>query len=213
MLSVEQAVRALRREILAGLAGDAPLPGGVCLVAGKVSVSLGMQFHSEAGGEGGRLVIATNPSVCAHHITIDFNLQPAATTSHQTEENSLLSTLPPIVEPPHFAELAEVFGPPGFDSSARATVFRESLEDLDGGEQLAVLTTLGTPAPEGEEPALSRARQLIQRLAGSGPAGPKRGPELLRQLAAHAPATELIRLAAECWRTQSDWAAASVTPE
>ena len=110
------------------------------------------------------------------------------------------------------AALSEVFGAPGFDSSARATVFRETLEELDEAECQAVLTSLGTPAPEGEEPALSRARHLVQRLAGSGPAGPRRGPELLRQLASRVPAGVLIRLAAERWRTQSEWAAASVSP-
>ncbi|HTH48064.1 MAG TPA: hypothetical protein VMB21_11165 [Candidatus Limnocylindria bacterium] len=213
MLSVEQAVRALRREILAGLAGNAPLPGGVSLVAGKVSVSLGLQFQADAGDQSGGLVVATDPARCAHQLTIDFNLQLAAASPGQTTEGSSASSLPAVVEPPHFAELAEIFGAPGFDSSARATVFRETLEDLDEAERREVLTTLGTTAPEGEEPALGRARQLIQRLAGSGPAGPKRGPELLGQLASQAPTAALIRLAAERWRTQSEWAAASVTPE
>ena len=214
MLSVEQTIRALRREILTSLAEDAPLPNGVSLVADRVSVSLGLQLQAAAEDGGGGLVVATGPAACVHHLAIEFKLRPA-TLVGQTEGVPPSATLPALVpvaaEPAYFAALAEVIGAPGFDSSARATVFRETLEELDEAEQQAVLTTLGTPAADGEEPALSRARQLIQRLAGSGPAGPKRGPELLRQLAGRAPAGALIRLAAERWRTQSEWAAASVS--
>ena len=185
-------------------------------MADRVSVSLGLQFQVAASGESGGWMIATDPSASAHRLTLEFKLQPAGgadAAKGGVTPAALSAPVPVVVEPIDFAELAEVFGAPGFDSSARATVFRETLEDLDEAERWAVLTTLGDPAAEGEEPALSRARQLIQRLVGSGPAGPKRGPQLLRQLASHAPAAALIRLAAERWRTQSEWAAASVTPE
>lgn len=220
MLSVEQTVRALRREILAALAEDVPLPGGVSLVADRVSIVLGLQFQATAG-DGGGLVVAADASACVHHLTLEFKLQPTALPGQLAEGDAAAITSAPgaapitaqaATESAQVAALSEVFGAPGFDSSARATVFRETLEDLDEAECLAVLTSLGTPAPEGEEPALSRARQLVQRLAGSGPAGPKRGPELLRQLAGRVPAGVLLRLAAERWRTQSEWAAASVSP-
>jgi hypothetical protein len=221
MLSVEQTVRALRREILAALADDAPLPGGVSLVADRVSVALGLQFPAAADDRRDGLVVATDPSACLHHLTLEFKLQPVAlpgplaagAVADAPGVSAVPPTLPPVTaESESVAALSEVFGAPGFDSSARATVFREALEELGEAQRGAVLASLGSPAPEGEEPALGRARQLVLRLAGSGPAGPKRGPELLRQLAGRVPAAVLIRLAAERWRTQSEWAAASVSP-
>ena len=222
MLSVEQSLRALRREILGALAADAPLPGGVELVADRVTVSLALQLQSlaPASDAPGKWGIATEPgSGPAHQLTLEFKVQkpfgsvvapPAgpAPTLALAPESAMTTT----AESPHFAALAEVFGAPGFDSAARATVFRETLEELSEAERKVVLGSLGSSGASGIEPQLHLARHLVLRLAGSGPAGPKAGPERLRQLAERAPVAELIRLAAEKWRTQSEWAAAAPPP-
>lgn len=218
MLSVEQAVSMLRREIQSALAADRPLPGGVTWSADRISLSLGLRFQepAERGNENGQLVVATGPGDCVHHLTIDFKLPTVPSPQHPSD-TPVESPAPALAasgptDSSAFAALAQVFGVPGFDSSARATVFRETLEDLSEAQSQTVLRTLGKPSAD-EEPAVARARHLILRLAGKGPAGPERGPELLRQLAGQAPVPTLIRLAAERWRTQSEWAATSVTPE
>ena len=100
-----------------------------------------------------------------------------------------------------------MFGAPGFDSAARATVFRETLQPLDESDRRKVLASLGAGTAVELDPSLNLAQHLLRRLAGSGPAGPKDGPERLRCLAERFPVVELIRVAAERWRTQSDWAA------
>lgn len=219
MLSVEQAVSMLRREIQSALAADLPLPGGVTWSADRISLSLGLRFQepAERGSENGQLVVATGPADCVHHLTVEFKLPAASLTQPPAgvtaESPAVPVAAPGPAESPYFATLAEVFGAPGFDSSARATVFREALEELSELQRQTVLLSLGTPTAINEEPAVARARHLLQRLASKGPAGPERGPELLRQLAGQAPVQTLIRLAAERWRTQSEWAATSVTPE
>ena len=78
MLSVEQSLRALRREILGALAADAPLPGGVELVADRVTVSLALQLQSlaPASDAPGKWGIATEPgSGPAHQLTLEFKVQ------------------------------------------------------------------------------------------------------------------------------------------
>jgi len=221
MLSVEQSLRALRREILGALAADAPLPGGVELVADRVTVSLALQLQASdpASDASDKWSIATEPgSGPAHQLTLEFKVQkpfgsvvapPAGPTPTLALAPESATT---TAESPHFAALAEVFGAPGFDSAARATVFRETLEELSEAERKVVLGSLGSSGASGIEPQLHLARHLVLRLAGSGPAGPKAGPERLRQLAERAPVAELIRLAAEKWRTQSEWVASAPPP-
>lgn len=216
MLSVQQTIRSLRREILAALADETTLPGGVSLVADRVSVSLAVQINStQPSEEPGWLVVATEPSSCLHHVTLEFHVTSAAHSEGRPTQVLKQSGSTEIAangaEPPNFAVLSEVFGTPGFDSSARATVFREALDELSEEQRRRVLASLGSGPSPGEEAIVIQARHLIQRLAASGPAGSERGLEKLRQLASTCSVRELIQLA-ERWRTQSEWAAVARGP-
>lgn len=215
MMSVEQAVRALRRDVLAALATEAPLPGGALLVADRVSFSLGVCFEPPeiVGAEPGCLVVATEPVPELHRITLEFRVvTPSAHGALSSASPPALPAGPQLQGPEPrsvsvFEMLAEVFGPPGFDSAARATVFREALDALTEAQRLHVLTTLNVSAHSEEEAvAVRHARQLVRRLAASGPAGQERGSDLLRQLATQVTVGELMAVAAQRWETQSAWA-------
>ena len=214
MLTVEQAVRALRREILTALAEDATLPLGATFSAERVTLSLAVRIAPPrvAGGPDA-LQVAEDPGPSDHRVTVEFRLGeiplpvPATTVS---------SAPAPSADQPITADhdgsiastgLAQIFGAPGFDSSARATVFREALEELDAAQQRQALLGLGDPPSAGEDPTVIRARHLIRRLAASGPAGSTNGPRLLRELATRCPVEDLVAQAANRWRTQSEWAA------
>lgn len=215
MLTVEQAVRALRQEILTALAEDATLPRGATFSAERVTLSLAVRIDPSrvAGGGPGALQVAEDPGPSDHRVTVEFRLGeiplpvPATTVSSAPAP----SADQPITAAPDGSiastGLAQIFGAPGFDSSARATVFREALEELDAAQQRQALVGLGDPPSAGEDPAVIRARHLIRRLAASGPAGSTHGPRLLRELATRCPVEELVALAASRWRTQSEWAA------
>ncbi len=216
MLPVQQTIRALRRQILGALADETALPEGVTLVADRVSVSLAVQINpTEPTASPRWLVVVTEPGPCLHHVTLEFRL---ATAEHGENRPAQLVKPSGSTEagangaaPRKFAVLSEVFGAPGFDSSARATVFREALEELSEEQGHRVLLSLGSVPSPGEEAIVSRARHLIQRLAASGPAGSERGPEKLRHLASTGSVRELIQLAKR-WRTQSEWAAVERGP-
>ncbi|MSU37118.1 MAG: hypothetical protein EXS36_18890 [Pedosphaera sp.] len=217
MLSVQKAIRALRRQILAALSDETTLPGSVSLVADRVSVSLAVRISAtESAEEPGWLVVATEPAPCLHHVTLEFHLTAAADLENRPPQviRQPGSTDAPVIGAAlsNFAVLTEVFGAPGFDSSARATVFREALEQLSEEQRCRVLVSLGTMPSPGEEPTVTQARHLIQRLAASGPAGSERGSEKLRQLASTGTVGELIRLA-ERWKTQSEWASVVREPK
>ena len=186
------------------------------MVPDRVSVSLAVQINAtEPAEDPGWLVVATEPASCLHHVTIEFGLS----TAGRAEIRPTQFFKPPRpeepgangAEPRNFAVLSEVFGAPGFDSSARATVFREALEQLSEEQRRRVLVSLGSMPSPGEEAIVSQARHLIQRLAASGPAGSEHGPAKLRHLASMGSVRELIQLA-ERWRTQSEWAAVERGP-
>ena len=107
---------------------------------------------------------------------------------------------------PVFQALCGLFGAPGFDSSARACVFREALEGLSDADVAMVIARLeGTHAGE-VSAAIERAHQLLSRVVRSGPAQSfRRGGEILTALLAQTPVAAVLRLVEERWETQRDW--------
>lgn len=218
MNSVETAIRELRRAALAALAEGTSLPPGVACVAERLTLSLAVRFPlAEADRESGRCDVASGEADGAlHRLTLEFRLGPptaAEAAVHSTntiETRALEGKLPPDVSA--VGVLSDILGAPGFDSSARATVFRETLEELGEGQRRQVLASLGSPASDSEDPPVTQARHRIYRLSGTGPAGKDRGPKLLRELAARHSAESLIQLAKTHWRTPSEWATEAHTP-
>lgn len=214
MTPLEQALQTLRQELETAMS---PLPGsrtGACWTADRATVSIALQLSpSPRTGDPDRFTVATDPGTALHHVTFELRRTPASLTADapapgvESAGQSPMNDAPPLS--PLVSGLAEIFGTPGFDSSARATVFRETLEGLDDPQCRAVLESLGSPAPAGDDEGIARVRHRITRMAASGPAGRDRGPDLLRRLAAlHSPHS-LVQAAATHWRTPSDWATES----
>lgn len=126
---------------------------------------------------------------------------------------SPIPTTPPVLpaavagEPPAPAGgLAAVFGAPGFDSSARATVFRETLEGMSDAEARAVMAALTTPLAEIRDERRRQAVHILRGVILSGPAKQlERGAAVLREVLAAQPLAEVLREAAATWRSQEDW--------
>ena len=160
MLTVEQTIRALRREIVAGLDEDATFS------AERVTISLAVRIDPAmvAAGGPGTLQVAEDPGPSDHRVTVEFRLGEKPLSIHATAVSAAPASSADRVmvaapdESPASAGLAEILGAPGFDSSARATVFREALEELDDAQQRQVLLGLGDPPSAGEDPAVIRAR-------------------------------------------------------
>jgi hypothetical protein len=104
--------------------------------------------------------------------------------------------------------LSSVFGAPGFDSSARATVFREVFAELSG-QQAALLVasfTTGTVPEDDEE--LRNASHRINGILRTGPLRSiERASEVLAKAFDRHELEPVLLLIKEKWKTQSDWLA------
>ena len=228
MQSLNQVLAALRQEIEAGLTAGPSAPGSAPWSAGKVVVELDVVGREQAGRIGFAVAGAAGVGASAgadadagadagqpqFKLRLRLELQRAgavdATLASSADVSRVRATEParpaaPATEPV-FQALCGLFGAPGFDSSARACVFREALEGLSDADVAVVIARLeGTPAGE-VSAAIERAHQLLSRVVRSGPAHSfRRGGEILTALFAQTPVAAVLRLVEERWETQRDW--------
>lgn len=231
MQSLKNVVATLRQEILAALDEPKNLPAGARLEAERFVLSLAVTLQEKQGNgdsdvvellipvakasssdnrSDGQAVEHTPPSL--HTLTIEFRLASAARapgqTSGQPEREALAQKPANSVSPspdPVVESLTAIFGVPGFDSSARATVFREALTGISDDQARAIADSLrGMPTP-GITPAAARARSLVERLVVSAPAGPPRGREVLAEVFHRHSVQSLLGFIRERWKTQEEW--------
>jgi hypothetical protein len=212
MHSIGNALQKLKREILEGLsAGPGAVPG-LRLIPERVTLSISMHLRQPAdgGNPDGEFVPAPAGTDGEHRVTVEFKVEPseegAPVLTRAESETSPRKVVSEADEALIVKSLSEVFGTPGFDSSARATVFREALENLDDPSRKAVLRDLSSEKAPSDRPEQAQARHLILRLARSGPSGEKRSREVLEQLSKKYSGEEVIRVANIHWRDQSIWA-------
>jgi len=102
--------------------------------------------------------------------------------------------------------LSQVFGVPGFDSSARATVFRETLAGMTPAEVEAVMAALTTPLAGIADERRRHAVHILRGVIHSGPTKQvERGAEALRRMFASHPLAEVMRVVEAEWKTQDAW--------
>lgn len=143
-----------------------------------------------------------------HSLTLEFRLGPAAeaATPPVPPPNPVAAPPPPIAATDIFGTLQQVFGAPGFDSSARATVFREALEHLDLEQARAAVARLRPDVSSPAEPATQRAANILRGICHSGPLkNAARGGQLLAALLAHHPLAAVLTVADTEWKTHGDW--------
>jgi hypothetical protein len=222
MGSLKNIISALQREIAAALEENKAVPACATLQPGKVTLSLDVRFHeTKTGGveitcHQGRGHNGTSES---SRVTIEFEIaspspSPKASPSHSLPvSKSPTPKAPPSarIEPSEAANvkqsLSSIFGAPGFDSSARAAVFRDAVADLSAEQaQMLIQSFSGTPLPD-EERAAKRARMLILKLLKTGPMkSAEEGAELLTELFARHDLGALLNLIGRDWNTRENWA-------
>ena len=197
----------LRDDIAHALASSGATPSGVLLTADRASITLSVNLIGEAApGTKSQFVVLPN-ATGPHQVTVEFTLggHSQATGSKPVPPEAKATALPTVDLEALATSLSGIFGAPGFDSSARATVFRENLTELAPEEATALMATLGGPPPSNESPAAGKARLRIKRLATLVSTDPETALKSLAQCASHFPVKEIIDLAAKRWKTQDDW--------
>ena len=147
----------------------------------RLTVTLGLRAE---WGEDGQCHWRLSEGVSAHVLTVDL---------------SNVSDAGPAEAVDVAAELDQVFGAPGFDSAARATVFRERAQEL-GVPALRDVLILLEAGKVSEDAALDRARHAIERLLERGPAGVRDGARRLVRLFARQDAVTLLDVIGSRWR-------------
>jgi hypothetical protein len=222
MQPLKKVISELRREISLALADEKPLPNSARLVAARVTVSLGLSvsvddlktkprllFGVTTDAVSGRPGVRRNESPTQHTITFEFsvaNLASSAIGSAISVASSQSGGLQGAERERVIGIFADVLGPPGFDSSAKATVLREALAELPVPDVVLVIESLrGAPLP-GKATAAKRARHFISNVVKSGPIGSaERGGEMLAPVFQAHSVPAILRLLEDVWKTQEYW--------
>lgn len=207
MATLHDVIRALRAELSAALDTGAPLPEGCRLEPGKVVVTLGFSVLGTEDGGTPRFVVSSGRE-SAHAVQVEFAVAGAHDAGGRPAGQEAVVAPAPVLRGGEAERvvgiLSGVFGEPGFDSSARATVFREALESLDAAGMRRLVSTLGDPGATGDR-ELDRARHLVRRVIASGPGGVEAGVAALAGLFGRHDPMALVELVADRWRDQDAW--------
>ena len=102
--------------------------------------------------------------------------------------------------------LSALFGPPGFDSSARATVFREVFRELTAPQIEALLASFSAGTIQEEDATLLNARHRLNGVLRSGPLrSVERGGAIIAEMFRCQAPERILVLIAERWKTQGEW--------
>ena len=201
MQLLHQAIAVALQEAARGIAAARPLPPELGQVtADRLRITL--NFALDKTGT------QASAGVGPHSLSLDFKLGPVS-----EGETSPVPAAPPVVAAPAvdatsdiFGTLQQVFGAPGFDSSARAMVFREALEGLTQEQARVAVARLRPGVPSPADPATQRAGNILRGICHSGPLkNAARGGQLLAALLAHHPLLALLAVAETEWKTHDDW--------
>lgn len=209
MQPLNRVLSALRREIETGLgpgrASDPWQPDRLTL-----NLSLVITANPESPDAlqvlvpDGRESTPIHQSAAAHHLVIE--LHPGGTPSSASQRSA--GSPPDAIPHPRLlvSALTDLFGAPGFDSSARAAVFCEALTGLSNAEMTQVLDSItnlkDVPVP------LEQARHRIRTVIQNGPLKSLEGGQAaLDQVRALTNPNELLQFIRIHWKTQDDWLA------
>jgi hypothetical protein len=232
MQPLKAVISALRRELEAALQEGKDLPHGTRLEAARIVLSLELSVEEHQTEEGAvELFFGVSQTSAkteigperspektrTHTLTLEFkcnaDLVAAAGTEQRssTDQKSEIGSAETVRLEGAAADcvlesLVTVFGAPGFDSSARATVFREALGELSHGQALAVVRSLSGSLGSDTDEAVKRAWFLISALLRSGPLkSTDRGRVFLAKIFSEHSVQSVIHLIEDHWKSQAEW--------
>lgn len=229
MQPLRNVISAFCREIGAALSEDSGLPNGTYLEAERLTLSLTIGLIEKKDEHGANHVIFCVPNsnfdesadhkhpperTQIHELTIEFRNKQSTSNYAETiparlEESLVAEQAVPLVGPEFeraMKKLARLFGTPGFDSSARATVFHETVSGLSPEQVELVVAALGGAVYKQTDESVKAALHLIRGVFKAGPiSSPKTGGEIFDDLRSQYSVGSLLSLIKENWKEQSDW--------
>jgi hypothetical protein len=206
-------IRKLRSEIESALNEGGPLPGGVRLEAERVVLHLlipppGAHVSNRPTASTNGKVDLGGQSGREEHLTIEFRvLSPAASPASPGIE--AVSTRPTLSTEALRSLVIEtgtaVFGPQGFDNSARAEVFCELIAEQNPTEVLAALAIVEQGTQGNPDPQLSRSVARLRQILGFSPLGRESAAGRLRALFEQAEIGDVVSILGQAWRFGTHW--------
>lgn len=214
MDGLSERIRRLREEVEIALLLGRTGPAGIRLEAERVVLNLPLPADwGTVGGSAAPPTASVNGSHIPAHLagespaqlTIEFRVHVA----QGTQPGGGVPHMPSQLSPEALRALildtgTAVFGPLGFDNSARAEVFCElvaemTIEDITDALNLLAMGS-GANRPGLERP-LARLRQLL----GFSPLGREKSAERLLHLFHQTSASEVVSTLASQWRFGTHW--------
>lgn len=196
MQQLNEAIALVLREVERGFAARRAT-GGLPIAPERIRLTLNFTLDAASGS------VRTEPGG-PHSVTVEFKVGEAGQWQPVTAPAVPVASLP--VTNGIIPTLTQVFGAPGFDSSARATVFRETLAERSHEEVVAALLALRQTATPPADEGLRRASQILRGIIQSGPTkNVAQGAETLIALLVEHPLAEVLRVAETTWKTHDDW--------
>ncbi len=225
MPSLKAVILALRQEINTAMQADVATPHPLNLEVDEIVLSLNLSIKDRKKPDGSLELhfdvqdAISAPSTTAqppHTLAIKFKVRTSAQNNGHPGEAIEFVEVPvhkaaspptaPSTEDQLIQSLSEVLGAPGFDSSARATVFREALDGLSDAQALSTMQSFTDPELLKQDDFVKHAHHLISGVLKSGPlksAGS--GGKALAKLFTNHPAVTIVKLVEKNWKTQADW--------
>lgn len=196
MQLLNKAIATVLREVERGFVSRRNA-GGTTLAVERIRLTL--NFTLEDDGQ-----VAHAEPEGRHSVTVEFKVGESGALLPE-----MIAAAPVVkasVEGDVIATLSQIFGAPGFDSSARATVFRETFAERSHEQVRAAVGALVTPVPEGTDDVTRFAAQMLRGIIQSGPTKTvARGAEMLVAVLSRHRIEEVLRVVEMIWKTQDDW--------
>ena len=223
MPSINQVIGALRREIDAALDENAAPDSRIRLEPERIVLSLEFSMIEQRSADGFMELsfdvaeAAASPEKRkAHSLTFEFKpVSPlpskgAIKSTPAQRKPNVTQPKRPQLDPAEQAEvvqsLSSVFGVPGFDSSARATVFCEVFAALSEAQVAKLIRSFSRGSIPDNDEVLRNARHRLSGVFRSGPLRSiERGPEILAEVLGRSALEALLLLIKVKWKTQADW--------
>lgn len=194
MTELQKALAAFQRELNAASAAS---PGSVPWRIDRIHLRLGLEWVPGVDGQG---VWRPAMGASSHAVDLDWIRGEGIVSEVEPVCASTLGTTATNGDgTPMMQRLEAAFGPPGFDSAARATVFREvALEvGLDALVELLEALVGKRTVPDA---GIERARQSVMRLLERGPAGVTPGAAILLDVFRQFPEGLILESIGSRWR-------------
>ena len=196
MQPLNDAIATVLREVERGFAARRTA-GGLPLTPERIRLTFNFTLnassqtaHADPGGP--------------HSVTVEFKVgeagqwQAVAPVAEVAAKAPAPSGIVPV--------LTQIFGAPGFESSARATVFGETLTGQSHEAVMGAVVALRPDATPITDAAIKQMSQILRGIIQSGPTkNVAQGAELLIGLFTEHALMQVLRVAETTWKTHEDW--------